>query len=110
MKRKSSTHYELSEAKGLVRLGRYIDTKKSTSWLRNHGYAPGKAKDVVLSLRESEFVESLPPSKEGGCWADVYRCRFEDEDLATWLYVKFCIEDEAFVLVLLSCKEWGYGW
>lgn len=65
---------------------------------------------IVLSLDKTEFEESLAPSREGGAWADVYRCKYSDDSLQGTFYVKFLINDDALNLVLLSCKEWGYGW
>ncbi|MCB7037609.1 type II toxin-antitoxin system MqsR family toxin [Eggerthella sinensis] len=110
MMKKNAPTYDLAIAKLLAGQGRYFETKKSTSWLRSHGFDPGKAKDMLLSLEAGEFAESLPPLKPGGSWADVYCCSYEDAELSGDFYLEFVLEEESAVLVLLSCKEWGYGW
>ena len=65
---------------------------------------------MLLSLSAEEFVEPLPPASVGASWADVYCCEYEDGELSGRFYLKFVIEGGAAVLVLMSCKEWGYGW
>ncbi|WP_139653320.1 type II toxin-antitoxin system MqsR family toxin [Raoultibacter phocaeensis] len=105
-----SPRYSLARAQRLVRTSKYIETKTSTRWLRAHGYDPGIAKRLILSLAEDEYMESLPPKHEQGLWADVYRCDYEDDEIGGRFYVKFVITDDELTLVLMSCKEWGYGW
>lgn len=100
--------YDLRQAQRMVRQGRLCETKKSTAWLRFHGYDPSVARRVLLQLRDEEFVRSLPPKREGGAWADVYRIDCADDELACELYLKFVVEAEQ--VVLMSCKEWGYSW
>lgn len=102
--------YDLGLVKSLASSGRVSLTKKGTGWLRNHGYSPRKAIDFVLSLDEGEYVETLLPSREGGLPADVYRCCYGDGELEGEFYVKFLVESQSLVVVVLSCKEWGYGW
>lgn len=102
--------YDLGLVKSLVSSGRVSLTKKGTGWLRNHGYSPRKAIEFVLSLDEGEYVETLLPDREGGLPADVYRCRYSDEEIDDEFYVKFLIESRSLVVVVLSSKEWGYGW
>lgn len=111
MKRKQKTpRYDLALVKRLILEGRYFETKKSVGWLVSHGYDPALAKKIVLSLAGKEFVESLPPLREGGEWADVYHCSYKDESIEGSFYVKFVVTEDALVVVLMSCKEWGYGW
>ena len=107
---RSKPQYDLGTVKRLVFDGSYAETKKSTQWLRNHGYDPSIARRILCSLADDEFVESLPPARDGGLWADVYRCAFEDKEADGLFYVKFVVSDESLVVVLMSCKEWGYGW
>ncbi|BAK44190.1 DNA-binding HTH domain-containing protein [Eggerthella sp. YY7918] len=78
--------------------------------MSSHGYDPSIAREIVLSLAGEEFVESLAPVRQGGLWADVYRCDFENEEIEGLFYVKFVMSEEQLVVTLLSCKEWGYGW
>lgn len=108
--KRTSLEYDLGLVKSLVSSGRVSLTKKGTSWLRNHGYSPRKAIEFVLSLDENEYVETLLPDREGGLLADVYRCRYSDDEIDGEFYVKFLIESQSLVAVVLSSKEWGYGW
>lgn len=111
MKRtKSRPWYDLALVKRLVESGCYAETEKSTKWLRFHGYDPAIAKKMILSLEQGEYVESLCPEREGGLWADVYRCDYEDDELEGTFYLKFVVSEETLVVVLMSCKEWGYSW
>lgn len=55
-------------------------------------------------------METLLPDREGGLPADVCRCRYSDEEIDGEFYVKFLIESRSLVVVVLSSKEWGYGW
>lgn len=108
--RKNEARYDLALVKHLVRRGRYAETKKSTQWLRSHGYDALIAKRMVLSLESDEFVESLRPEREGGLWADVYCCDYEDEEIEGAFYLKFVVSEGSLVVTLMSCKEWGYAW
>ncbi|CVH79240.1 mRNA interferase MqsR [Coriobacteriaceae bacterium CHKCI002] len=110
IKKRRIPHYDLFLVKRLINEGRYFETKKSLRWLATHGYDQSIAKRIILSLDEAEFVESLPPPREGGTWADVYRCSYEDEEIEGTFYVKFILSEDMLVVVLMSCKEWGYGW
>ena len=106
----SNPRYNLEQAQQLARAGQYTETKKSTAWLRNHGYDAGIAKRVFLKMKDTEFCQSLPPTREGGSWADVYRTNYDIEEISGEFYVKFVLEDDCAVVVLMSCKEWGYSW
>ena len=97
--------YDLAEVKRLVREGRYSASKKSTSWLRNHGFSPILARRIILSLQEKEFVKSLKSRRDDGSWAD------DNEDgVSVCLYVKFIVEGDVATVMLMSCKEWGCAW
>ena len=102
--------YDLADVKQLVREGRYSASKKSTSWLRNHGFSPTFARRIVLSLQANEFVESLEPKRADGSWADVYRCDYDEDGVSGCFYVKFIVEGNVATVMLMSCKEWGYAW
>ena len=102
--------YDLAEVKRLVREGRYSASKKSTSWLRNHGFSPILARRIILSLQEKVFVKSLKSRRDDGSWADVYCCDYNEDGVSVCLYVKFIVEGDVATVMLMSCKEWGCAW
>ena len=108
-RKKKTPSYDLCDVKYLVLMGRRVGTTKGLSWLLNHGFEADLAWEIVLSLEEAEFVESLSPKLEGGPWADVYRSVFQNEQLRETFYVKFIVEGQTLSLTLLSCKEWGFS-
>ena len=79
---KHTPAYSLERAQQLARAGRYTETKRSTAWLRNHGYAPKIAKRIFLALNESDYQQTLAPKRDGGRKADVYRIRYTDAEIS----------------------------
>jgi hypothetical protein len=106
------THYDLEKAKHLVCEGKYSTTRKGRSWLINHGYDVSRTiQEIFFALDKHEFLKSYPPKQAGGNWADAYHFCGRTFGFRDELYLKFTVEEESETLVvILSCKEWGYGW
>ena len=71
------------------------------SFLTNHDYDASEVSAQLLSTLESrgEFVKSL--ELKSGVVTDVYRVLY-DPDSTEW-YVKFYVDDDEQLVVLLSC-------
>jgi hypothetical protein len=105
-------YFDLGLAKKLVRQNKFSITRKGSSWLINHGFdAEGTVKRVVSELKPAELFKVYPPNVPGGNWADAYHYHRRNEGFDQELYVKFTIEEgSGLVVIILSCKEWNYGW
>jgi hypothetical protein len=105
-------HFDLAMTKELIRQNRYAITRKGSSWLINHDFdAEEVIRQVILELESTELFKVYPPKTPEGSWADAYHYRGRTEGFDEGLYVKFTVEEESGLLVVvLSCKEWNYGW
>ena len=102
MKReKSRPSYSLDEAKALVAENRYRATSRPIRFVSNHLGNPAVfIPEIVASIAESDFRKSMELDIRPGTFADVYVCEYDGED---W-YVKFYVDEEGNLAVILSCN------
>lgn len=105
MKRKGhQPSYSLEEVKALVSDGRYRITARPARFVRNHLGNPAIfVPEIISSVEKEGFRKSLELDVMPGTYADVYVCEYDDED---W-YVKFYVDEDGSLAVILSCNWEG---
>lgn len=95
-------HYDLKNAKKLIKSGRYIFVKTAFDTAIALNFNQPRIKDALLNIEQADFSKSEEDWQIKGHWQDAYKTCYE----GCRLYVKWkIIENNGGQLLVLSFKE-----
>lgn len=100
-KERARPTYDLEETKALVSRGEYRIASRPARFVRNHLGNPSVfVPEIIGSIAAGDFRKAVELDIRPGTFADVYACEYDGED---W-YVKFYVDEEGSLAVILSCN------